>query len=65
LKVIVALPISLELALLFQLYFSHVVTNDTAVPHEAAVFDSYVVSVKAIVTSELALDVNVPLEVQF
>lgn len=36
--------------LLFQIYFSPVVTNDTAVPPEAAVLFSYVVSVAAIVT---------------
>jgi ADP-heptose:LPS heptosyltransferase len=53
LNVIVAFPIAEVSALLFQLYFSHVVTNDTAVPHEAAAFDSYVVSVNAIVSFEL------------
>jgi hypothetical protein len=53
LNVIVAFPIAEVSALLFHVYFSPVVTNDTAVPHEAAVFDSYVVSVSSIVEFQL------------
>jgi hypothetical protein len=46
-------------------YFSPVVTNDTAVHQLAAVLLSYVVSVNAIVEAQLWLAVNVHLEVPF